>query len=180
MLSYYPSCTPRTGNWPRDRNKLFWAMIPIFPSILCSRHISYLGNFVPLWQKFPWLHNSFWYEGTESAINILTHANWITSAIITVMMVKKPPSSTKTGCFLKDLDYQILCSFIVLWRWNLEKYSCQEAMHMVSTKKHLYFTLRVNNLSHWRTWVKDDMVMVVEWWLKEIRKLTFGVMHPPP
>ncbi len=50
----------------------------------------------------------------------------ITCSIITVMMVNKPPSSTKMGNFWKGLNYHILCGFIALWKWNLDLSSCQE------------------------------------------------------
>ena len=50
---------------------------------------------------------------------ILTHTKSVTSAIITVLMVLKPPSSTKTGHFRKGRSYQIVCGIIVLWKWNL-------------------------------------------------------------
>ncbi len=78
---------------------------------------------------------------------LLMHAQSVTSAIIAVM-VNKPPSTTKMGDSLKDLDYHIPWSNIVRWRWNPDLSSCRETQRLVMTAgQYLGFTQRLEHLS---------------------------------
>ena len=83
--------------------------------------------------------------GTKFMPNSFTHAKSVTFAIITVVL-RKPLSSTKMEDFLMDLDFQLLCISIVLWRWNLDLYSYQE-MVIMGVTKHISLTLRLASFS---------------------------------
>ena len=107
--------------------------------------------------------------GTKFMPNPFTHAKSVTFAIITVVL-GKPLSSTKMESFLMDHNFQVLCTYIVLWRWNLDLSSYQEMVFLAITK-HISLTLRLASFSICQTWTTDDMAMVVGWWTKETRKL---------